>query len=119
MYFEVQTAGLYERMKYPVIIRSAGMMLIYSLAAVHANQRMPYKYLSTWICIMLTVRMVLGPAIGTSLYTNVMQHRQQHYITRFAHDADRVDLSGWTFYGCMISMLFVLVYPYRKRKLSA
>ena len=166
MYFEVQTAGLYERMKYPVIIRSAGMMLIYSLAAVHANQRMPYKYLSTWICIMLSVRMILGPAIGTSLYTNVMQHRQQHYITRFAHDVDRVDaqnaasydqtvrgmryqgkseteaenmaaisakgkvqvqatlsavkeMSGWTFYGCMISMLFVLVYPYRKRKLSA
>ena len=165
MYFEVQTAGLYERMKYPVIIRSAGMMLIYSLAAVHANQRMPYKYLSTWICIMLSVRMVLGPAIGTSLYTNVMQHRQQHYITRFAHDVDRVEaqnaasydqtvrgmryqgkseteaenmaaisakgkiqvqatlsavkeMSGWTFYGCMISMLFVLVYPYRKRKLS-
>ncbi|MCF2594643.1 MFS transporter [Bacteroides caecigallinarum] len=166
MYFEVQTAGLYERMKYTVIIRSAGMMLIYSLAAVHANQRMPYKYLSTWICIMLSVRMVLGPAIGTSLYTNVMQHRQQHYITRFAHDVDRVvaqnaasydqtvrgmryqgkseteaenmaaistkgkvqvqatlsavkEMSGWTFYGCMISMLFVLVYPYRKRKLSA
>lgn len=166
MYFEVQTAGLYERMKYPVIIRSTGMMLLYSLAAVHANQRMPYKYMSTWICIMLSVRMILGPCIGTSLYTNVLQHRQQHYITRFAHDIDRVEaqnaasydqtvrgmryqgkseteaenmaaistkgkvqvqatlsavkeMSGWTFYGCMISMLFVLVYPYRKRKLSA
>ena len=22
------------------------------------------------------------------------------------------EMSGWTFYGCMISMLFVLVYPY-------
>lgn len=166
MYFEVQTAGLYERMKYPVIIRSTGMMLLYSLAAVHANQRMPYKYMSTWICIMLSVRMILGPCIGTSLYTNVLQHRQQHYITRFAHDVDRVEaqnaasydqtvrgmryqgkseteaenmaaistkgkvqvqatlsavkeMSGWTFYGCMISMIFVLVYPYRKRKLSA
>ena len=166
MYFEVQTAGLYERMKYPVIIRSAGMMFIYTLAAVHANQRMPYKYLSTWICIMLSVRMVLGPCVGTALYTNVLQHRQQNYITRFAHDVDRVEvrnaasydqtvrgmryqgkseteaenmaaistkgkvqvqatlsavkeMSGWTFYGCMISMLFVLVYPYRKRKLSA
>ena len=166
MYFEVQTAGLYERMKYPVIIRSTGMMLLYSLAAVHANQRMPYKYLSTWICIMLSVRMFLGPCIGMALYTNVLQHRQQYYITRFAHDVDMVEaqnaasydqtvrgmryqgksetdaenmaaistkgkvqvqatlsavkeMSGWTFYGCMISMLFVLVYPYRKRKLSA
>ena len=88
MYFEVQTAGLYERMKYPVIIRATGMMLLYSLTAVLANQRMPYKYLSTWICIMLTARMMLGPAVGTALYTNVMQHRQQHYITRLAHDTD-------------------------------
>lgn len=64
------------------------MMLLYSLTAVHANQRMPYKYLSTWICIMLTVRMVMGPGIGTALYTNVMQHRQQHYVTRFAQDRD-------------------------------
>lgn len=88
MYFEVQTAGLYERMKYPVIIRAAGMMLLYSLTAVYANQRMPYKYLSTWICVMLTVRMVLGPGIGTALYTNVMQHRQQYYVTRFAQDRD-------------------------------
>lgn len=166
MYFEVQTAGLYERMKYPVIIRSAGMMLIYSLAAVYANQRMPYKYLSTWICIMLSVRMVVGPGIGSALYSNVMQHRQQHYVTMLAQDYDRTDtqtaadydrtaygmrmqgssgtdaenvaamsvkgkvqvqatlsaikeMSGWTFYGCMISMLFVLIYPYRKRNLSA
>lgn len=64
------------------------MMLLYSLTAVHANQRMPYKYLSTWICIMLTVRMVLGLGAGTAIYTNVMQHRQQHYVTRFAHGMD-------------------------------
>ncbi len=166
MYFEVQTAGLYERMKYPVIIRSTGMMLIYSLTAVYANQRMPFKYLSTWICIMLSVRMVIGPGIGSALYSNVLQHRQQHYVTVFAKDIDRVDtqaaatydqtaygmrlqgrseteaenmaamsakgkiqvqatlsavkeMSDWTFYGCMLSMLFVLIYPYKKRKLSA
>lgn len=164
MYFEVQTAGLYERMKYPVIIRAAGMMIVYSLTAVHANQRMPYRLLSTWICVMLSVRMVLGPGIGTALYTNIFQQRQQHYITRFAQDVDLVnpeasasylqtmkgmryqgkseteaenmaaisakgkvqvqatlaavkEMSGWTFYGCIISMIFVLVYPYRKRKL--
>ena len=91
MYFEVQPDGLYERMKYPVIIRATGMMLLYSLTAVYANQRMPYKYLSTWICIMLTVRMVLGPGAGTAIYTNVMQQRQQHYVTRFAHDMDALN----------------------------
>ena len=47
MYFEVQGAGLYERMKYPVIIRSTGMMFLYSLIPTYATQRMPYKYLSS------------------------------------------------------------------------
>lgn len=91
MYFEVQNAGLYERMKYPIIIRTTGMVILYALTAVYANQRMPFKYLSTWVCIMLTVRMTLGPAIGTALYTNVLQERQQHYITRYAHDVDLVN----------------------------
>ena len=164
IYFEVQSAGLYDRMKYPVIIRAAGMMIIYSLTAVHANQRMPYKYLSTWICVMLTVRMVIGPGIGTAIYTNLLQERQQHYVTRYAQNVDRMnpdaeasytqtargmryqgkseteaeqmasistkgriqaqatlsavkEMSGWTFYGCLAAMLFVLAYSYRKRKL--
>lgn len=77
MYFEVQGAGLYERMKYPVIIRSTGMMFLYSLIPTYATQRMPYKYLSSWICTMITVRMVLAPCIGAALYTNVLQERQQ------------------------------------------
>ena len=88
MYFEVQGAGLYERMKYPVIIRSTGMMFLYSLIPTFATQRMPYKYLSSWICTMLTVRMVLAPSIGTALYSNVLQERQQHYITRYAQNVD-------------------------------
>lgn len=164
MYFEVQPEGLYERMKYPVIIRSTGMVILYSLTAVYANQRMPYKYLSTWVCIMLTVRMVIGPAIGTSLYTNGLQERQQYYVTRYAQEVDAIDqealatysqtargmqyqgkseteaqnmaatslkgrvqvqatlssvkdLAGWTFYGCMGCMLFVLFISYPKRKL--
>ena len=49
---EVQTAGVYERLKYAVIIRAIGMMILYALTAAYANQRMPCKYLSTWICIM-------------------------------------------------------------------
>ena len=88
MYFEVQGAGLYERMKYPVIIRSTGMMLLYSLIPTFATQRMPYKFLSSWICTMLTVRMVLAPSIGTALYTNILQERQQYYITRYAQNVD-------------------------------
>ena len=60
----------------------------YSLIPTYATQRMPYKYLSSWICTMLTVRMVLAPSIGAALYTNVLQERQQHYVTRYAQNVD-------------------------------
>ncbi|EJX10842.1 hypothetical protein, membrane [gut metagenome] len=88
MYFEVQTAGLYERMKYPVIIRSTGMMMLYSLIPTYATQRMPYKFLSSWICTMITVRMVIAPSLGAAVYTNALQERQQNYVTRYAQDID-------------------------------
>lgn len=68
MYFEVQTDGLYERMKYPVIIRSTGMMMLYSLIPTYATQRMPYKFLSSWICTMITIRMVIAPSLGAAVY---------------------------------------------------
>ncbi len=166
MYFEVQTAGMYERLKYAVIIRAIGMMILYALTAAYANQRMPFKYLSTWICIMLTVRMVLGPGIGGAIYSNVLQERQQHYITRYAQNVDLLnpdastsfswygagdevskgkseteacnmaaistkgriqvqatlsalkEMAGWTIYGGLICMIFVLVVPYPKRKIA-
>lgn len=88
MYFEVQTDGLYERMKYPVIIRSTGMMMLYSLIPTYATQRMPYKFLSSWICTMITIRMVIAPCLGAAVYTNALQERQQNYVTRYAQDVD-------------------------------
>ena len=88
MYFEVQTDGLYERMKYPVIIRSTGMMMLYSLIPTYATQRMPYKFLSSWICTMITIRMVIAPSLGAAVYTNALQERQQNYVTCYAQDID-------------------------------
>ncbi len=91
MYFEVQTEGLLSRMKWPIIIRGAGMMMLYAVIAVYANQRMSLRFMSTWVCVMLTVRMIIAPSIGAALYSNVLQERQQHYITRFAQNYDRTD----------------------------
>ena len=140
------------------------MMFLYALTAAYATQRMPYKYLSTWICVMLTVRMVLGPSIGGAIYSNVLQERQQHYIVRYAQNVDMLhpeasasfiqtmqgmqyqgkskqealnmaalstkgriqvqatlsavkEMAGWTIYGCLFCMIFVLIIPYPKRKL--
>ena len=47
---------------------------------------------------MLSVRMVIGPGIGAALYSNVLQNRQQHYVTMFAQDVDRVDTQSASAY---------------------
>ena len=98
MYFEVQSMGLYERMKYPVILRSIGMMIPYCLIAVLATRRMPYKYFSTWICVMLTFRMVIGPGIGAAVYGVTFQERQQYYIERYAANVDRMNTEATASY---------------------
>ncbi|WP_277232594.1 hypothetical protein [Phocaeicola salanitronis] len=41
---------------------------------------------ATWLFLMVAVRNVVAPAIGTSVYANWLQERQQYYITRFAQD---------------------------------
>ena len=35
---------------------------------------------------MVAVRNVVAPAIGTSVYGNWLQERQQHYVARLAQD---------------------------------
>ena len=72
--------------------------LIFAVIARAKNVHLKWMYclgflfMSTWVCIMLTVRMVIAPCIGSALYTNVLQHRQQYYVTRFAQDYDRTNI---------------------------
>ena len=47
---------------------------------------------------MLTVRIVLGPGIGGALYSNILQERQQHYVTRYAHNVDAMNHDAATSY---------------------
>lgn len=94
MYFEVQTQGLYSRLKWPVMLCGFGMFLIYVLATTYSFQRLENKYIPSAICLILTCRAVLGPSMGVALYTNVFQERQQYYITRYAHDVDDSNLSA-------------------------
>ena len=44
------------------------------------------RYFATWLFLMVAVRNVVAPAIGTSVYANWLQEKQQHYITRFVQD---------------------------------
>ena len=91
MYFQVQSMGLYENMIFPVIIRSAGMLILYATAGIWGMRKLNMMYLTTWIFLMLTFRSVIGPVAGTSLYTNVLNEKQSYYISRLSQNVDMLN----------------------------
>ena len=86
MYFHYQTMGVYGHTIPPTLLHYAGMLVLYSVTCAFAMKHLPIRYFATWLFLMVAVRNVVAPAIGTFVYANWLQERQQHYITRFAQD---------------------------------
>ena len=91
MYFQVQSMGLYENMIFPVIIRSAGMLILYAMAGIWGMRKLNMAYLTTWIFVMLAFRSVIGPVLGTSLYTNTLNEKQLYYVSRLSQNVDMLN----------------------------
>ena len=86
MYFHYQTMGVYGHTIPPTLLHYAGMLVLYSVTCAFAMKHLPIRYFATWLFLMVAVRNVVAPAIGTSVYANWLQEKQQHYITRFVQD---------------------------------
>lgn len=86
MYFHYQTMGLYEHSIPPTLMHYAGMLILYSVTCAFAMKRLPVRYFPTWLFLMVAVRNVVAPAIGTSVYGNWLQERQQYYVTRLVQE---------------------------------
>ena len=88
MYFQYQSMGLYEHMIWATILRSTGMMILYTMCAVLGSIRLPLKYMSSWIFVMLFARSIIGPTVGTAIYSNLLNERQQHYMATLSTGVD-------------------------------
>ena len=86
MYFHYQTMGVYGHIIPPTLLHYSGMLVLYSVTCAFAVKHLPVRYFATWLFLMVAVRNVAAPAVGTSVYGNWLQERQQHYITRLAQD---------------------------------
>ena len=80
--------GLYEHMIWATILRSTGMMILYTMCAVLGSIRLPLKYMSSWIFVMLFARSIIGPTVGTAIYSNLLNERQQHYMATLSTGVD-------------------------------
>lgn len=88
LYFQYQTMGLFSNMILPTILNYMGLLILYSIVAAFGMKSLPSRYLSTFVFLMIWMRNAIAPVIGSSLYANWMNHRQQHYVTRLVQTVD-------------------------------
>lgn len=88
LYFQYQTMGLFSNMILPTILNYTGLLILYSLVAAFGMKSLPSRYLATFVFLMIWMRNAIAPAVGSSLYANWLNHKQQHYVTRLAQTVD-------------------------------
>lgn len=86
MYFQYQSIGLFNNMILPTILNYTGLLMLYSLIAAFGMKKLPSRYLVTFVFIMIWMRNTIAPVVGSSIYSNWFNDRQQYYISRLAQD---------------------------------
>lgn len=135
---QVQLEAYYDDILNITIIRNIGMFMLYSICMIYAYQRLPYRYMPTWVCIMFMSRSVMGPVIGGAVYSNAIQYLQQMHLTNLAADITpetpwqiglrtstlqsmiltTKELATYSLYVCLLLVILMLIIPWRKRTLK-
>lgn len=84
MYFQYQTEGLVENMIWPTILNFTGLLMLYSLVAAFGMKNLPARYLVAFVFLMIWMRNSIAPVVGSSIYSNWLQQKQQYYISRLS-----------------------------------
>lgn len=88
MYFQYQTETNIPNLRWPMMLNYMGWIMPYAVVCAHGMKNLPSKYLPTWLFLIVAVRNVIAPAIGTSTYSNWLQERQQFHISEIAANLD-------------------------------
>ena len=88
MYFQYQTETNIPNLRWPMMLNYMGWIMPYAVVCAHGMKNLPSKYLPTWLFLIVAVRNVIAPTIGTSTYSNWLQERQQFHISEIAANLD-------------------------------
>lgn len=123
-YNGVQMNMTYESIRNITVIRSCGHFILYCICMIYAYQRLPYRLMPSWICLMIGGRSIIGPSLGAALYGLGMQRGQLEHLAVVASPLQSViltvkELSGYTMWG-ISAFVFLLVFavPWKKRNLK-
>lgn len=88
LYFQYQTMGLFSNMAIPTILNYAGLLILYSVVAAFGMKKLPSRFLATFVFLMIWMRNAIAPVVGSSIYSNWLNGKQQYYIVRLAQNVD-------------------------------
>ena len=88
LYFQYQTIGLFGNMILPTVLNYTGLLMLYSIVAAFGMKKLPSHYLATFVFLMIWMRNAIAPVVGSSLYANWLNNRQQYYVSRIVQTVD-------------------------------
>lgn len=91
VYFHVQSTELYPHLILPVVVRSAGMIICYGMATALGMTHMNPSLHNSFLFVMLTMRSIVGPVSGISVYSNALYEKQNYYVSRLSQDVDMLN----------------------------
>ena len=71
-----------------MVLNFTGLLMLHSLVAAWGMKGLPSRHLATFVFLMIFMRNAIAPVVGTAVYTNVLYHKQQHYVTRLSQNVD-------------------------------
>lgn len=88
LYFQYRTMGLFGNMILPTILNYTGLLMLYSVVAAFGMKSLPSRYLATFVFLMIWMRNAIAPVVGSSIYSNWLNNKQQDYVTRLVQTVD-------------------------------
>lgn len=62
--------------------------MLYSVVAAFGMKSLPSHHLATFVFLMIWMRNAIAPVVGSSIYNNWLNYKQQYYISRLAQGVD-------------------------------
>lgn len=81
LYFRVMPNGLYQDLYLPMFLRGIGLLVLFVAFAVYAIQGLKQNQLVYNAFFMISARSALAPALGASILSNWLYHRQQYNLS--------------------------------------
>lgn len=139
IYNNISIQTTFDDMIFITIVRNWGHFILYSICMIYAYQRLPYRLMPSWICLMLGGRSILGPAIGTAVYSGGLQFLQLQHLNNLIGNISFdtpleiglkqstiqsmilavKELAGYTLWAVIIIIILLIFFtPWKKRQLK-